>query len=163
MKTWQKWGLGLTITILLLMSTNKSFGAIKKNQKQRDCDPQGCGYFGAKRGTRAHNGIDIIFTPGEDVLSPISGTISRHPFPYASDLSYTGVEIKNSKYRVMLFYVANQLPIGTKVSVGQKIATAQNIAKKYGGGMTNHVHIEVYDLKGNLLNPETLYGYEKIT
>ena len=90
------------------------------------------------------------------MLSPISGTISRYPIPYANDSSIKGIEIKNSSYRVMLFYVENQLPIGTKVTKGQKIATAQNIAGKYGGGMINHVHLEVYDSKGVLLNPEKL-------
>ena len=128
----------------------------------RDCDPQGCGTFGAGRGSRTHKGIDIVFEVGEDVLSPISGTISRYPIPYANDRSIKGIEIKNASYRVMLFYVENQLPIGTKVTKGQKIATAQNIAGKYGGGMINHVHLEVYDSKGALLNPEKLYGYENL-
>lgn len=158
MKVWQKVAIGLTLTTIFLMGTNKTFGAIKKNQKKRDCDPQGCGSFGSSRGTRTHKGIDVIFEPGEDVLSPISGTISRYPIPYANDRSIKAIEVKSDCYRVMLFYVENQLPIGTKVSKGQKIATAQNIAAKYGGGMTNHVHLEIYDCDGKLVNPEKIYG-----
>ncbi len=151
--------IGSAIVTILLMSTSNSFGAIKKNQKARLCDGFGCGSFGASRsgGTRKHNGLDIIFAPGESVLSPIDGKVSRHPIPYANDPSYKGIEIKNSRYLVKLFYIENQSPIGTVVKKGQKIATAQDIAAKYGSTMTNHVHIEVYEY-GKLINPETLYG-----
>lgn len=140
------------------MSSKKAFANIVVNQKNRECDPYGCGHFGASRGTRNHNGLDIVSIPNENVLSPITGTVTRFPFPYGSDLRYTGIEIVNDDYLVKMFYVSPIVAINSKVVAGQVIAKAQNISAKYATSMTNHVHIEVYNRKTNaLLDPTKLF------
>ncbi len=154
-KYWYIAGTGLLI--YFLMGTNKTFANIVTVQKIRNCDPFGCGSFGADRSGHQHQGIDIVAIPNEKVFSPIAGTITRFPFPYNGDIIYTGIEIKNDKYAVKMFYVSPLLPVGRKVLAGQLVAKAQNIAQKYGSSMINHVHIEVRDLKGNLLNPTNLF------
>lgn len=144
--------------IILIMLNKKTLNQLKPGQQIRN-DAMGSGIFGASRsgGTRKHNGIDLIFAPGETVLSPITGTVTRLALPYANDPSYSGIEIKNDDYRIKLFYISPAVAVGTAVNAGQAIATAQNIAAKHGGGMVNHVHIEVYDNRGILLDPAKLF------
>lgn len=140
------------------MGTNKAFGKVTADNIRRGCDQNwGCGSFGASRGTRAHNGLDIKTTVGQQILSPISGKVTRFPFPYGGDLSYTGIEIVNSQYKVKIFYMKPSVAVNSEVTKGQVIGTAQNISAKYSSTMTNHIHLEVYNAKtGALLNPETL-------
>lgn len=149
--------IGTALILFLIMGTKKAFANITLNQKIRGCDPFGCGSFGAPRGTRSHAGVDIVVTAGQKILSPIDGTVTRHPFPYGDDLKFTGIEIKNSQYLVKIFYLQPTLNIGSKVKQGQQIGVAQNIASKYGSTMTNHVHFEVYNAQGKLLDPTNLF------
>ena len=140
-----------------LLSTKKAFANVVQNQGIRGCDGFGCGSFGASRGDRSHNGIDIPTMKGETVYSPITGTVTRFPFPYGDDLRYTGIEIKNDTYSVKIFYVKATVPPG-KISEGQPIAIAQDIAAKYGAAMINHIHIEVRETKtGLLIDPTNLF------
>jgi len=127
--------------------------------KFRGADPLGDGAFGSSRsgGARSHKGVDVLATPGQNIFAPISGTVTRYPFPYADDKRYTGIEIKNTDYLVKMFYIAPTVPIGNHVDAGQKIATAQNISAKHGAAMQNHVHFEVYDHNGALLNPTNMF------
>lgn len=147
-------------TLIYLFMTSKAFGKITTDNKKRLCDPApwGCGSFGAGRGDRTHQGLDIKTAVGQQILSPISGTVTRHPYPYNGNLVYTGIEIKNSEYHVKIFYVTPLVAVNKTVAKGQVIAKAQNIAAKYSPSMTNHAHIEVREAKtGKLINPETLF------
>lgn len=149
--------LGATI---LLMSTQKTFAKITSDFKFRGEDPYGSGAFGAPRdkGTRKHQGVDVITEPGESVLSPINGEVTRFPFPYGDDLRFTGIEIKNETYTVKMFYVTATVKAGTKVNKGTKIAVAQDLKSKYPNGITNHAHFEVRENKtGNIINPTKLF------
>lgn len=124
----------------------------------RGCDGFGCGAFGAKRGDRIHQGVDIPTSKGETVYSPISGTVTRFPFPYGDDARYTGIEIKNGTYTVKIFYIKATVPAGAEIRQGQPIANAQDIAAKYGSGMTNHIHVEVRETQtGKLIDPTNLF------
>jgi hypothetical protein len=148
---------GATLLTFLLMGTNKAFAKITAKNTPRYCDPQGCGHFGAPRGSRKHSGLDIITVPNEVIFSPINGKVTRFPFPYAGDLSFTGIEIKNADYEVKIFYMKAVILANVTVVKGQAIGNAQNIAKKHGGGMINHVHIEVRDKNGVLIDPKILF------
>lgn len=148
---------GAALLTLLLMKGNKALAAVTKNQRLRDCDPFGCGNFGAPRGTRKHNGIDLIVSPGQDIFSPITGKVTRIAYPYASDLSYKGLEIVNEQYKVKIFYINPTVAIPSVVTAGQKIAEAQNIAAKYGSTMTNHVHFEVRNALNQVIDPTNLF------
>lgn len=141
------------------MGTNKAFGKVTADNIRRGCDQNwGCGSFGASRGTRTHNGLDIKTAVGQQILSPISGKVTRFPFPYGGDLNYTGIEIINKDFKVKIFYMKPSVAVNSEVTKGQVIGTAQNISAKYSSTMTNHIHVEVYNAKtGALLNPETLF------
>ena len=145
----------IALVTYLSMKTNKLYALTTANTL-RGCDPLGCGSFGAKRGTRKHSGVDIKATPGESIYSPISGTITRIAYPYADDLSYKGVEIVNADCKVKIFYMTATVAVGSQVKAGQKIGVAQNISAKHGAAMTNHVHLEMYDKAGKLIDPTNL-------
>ncbi len=130
-----------------------------KNGRIRNPDKWGSGSFGAPRGSRKHNGIDITAINRQDVLSPVSGKVIRKSFPYAKDLSYTGVLIEGTDGHagilVKIFYMTPLVSvIGSNVSAGEKIGAAQELTRKYPG-ITNHIHLEVR--KNNLIvNPKTM-------
>lgn len=148
---------GAALLTYLIMGTNKAFGKVTTNNVFRGCDPKGCGDFGASRGSRKHIGLDIKAVPGEVIFSPISGKVTRFPFPYGTDLSFTGIEIVNDQFLVKIFYMKANVLANSNVKQGQVIGNAQDIAKKHGGGMINHIHLEVYDNTGKLIDPEILF------
>lgn len=145
------------------MGTNKAFGKVTANNTARGCDQNwGCGSFGAKRsgGSRSHNGLDIKTQVGEQIFSPITGKVTRFPFPYGDDLSYTGIEIVNADYKVKIFYMKASVLANSQVVKGQVIGHAQNISAKYSATMTNHIHVEVYKKQGTnwvLIDPTNLF------
>ncbi len=138
-----------------------SFHRVASSKKVRGKDKFGSGAFGASRdgGSRSHNGIDFVVTPGETIFSPITGTVVRYAAPYPDDSRYSGVVIQNEEYLVKIFYILpNQVKPGQKVSRGQAIGVAQKISTKYGAGMTEHVHVEVWPGGKAPANPGPLFG-----
>lgn len=137
------------------MSTKKAFAKITKTNKIRGCDASGCGHFGAGRGTRLHDGVDIVVIPGETITSPISGKVIKHPYVYPGDLKFRGIDIENETYLVRMFYLSPSVAVGLSVNAGQPIGIAQDISKKYTKPMTIHIHVEVYE-NGKLIDPTNL-------
>lgn len=115
-------------------------------------DVHGQGHFGASRGSRTHDGVDIITTNGEAVYAPMSGIVSRLPQPYSSDSYYKGVDIEKDNKKVRIFYIKPVVSINQKVRKGQLIGYAQNIESKYTG-ITNHVHLE-YSINNTKVDPK---------
>lgn len=145
-----------TALVLLLMSTKKAFAKVTAKNIIRGCDASGCGSFGSHRAGHIHEGVDLTVIENEPVYSPIDGVVVRFPFPYGDDLRYKGILIKNKDLEVKIFYVNATVKAGTTVKQGDIIGKAQNVAKKYSKPMTNHIHIEVRNNKGIIINPETL-------
>lgn len=75
----------------------------------RKSDKWGQGHYGASRGSRSHNGIDIVAQLGTPVLSPIEGKVIRITYPYASDLTFTGLLLQGTGahqgIEVKIFYM----------------------------------------------------------
>lgn len=112
--------------------------------RSRTTDPWGSGHFGAPRGNRVHQGLDIVSRPGESVFSPINGILFREAVPYADDPTYKGVVIRGSGQwvgtEIKIFYVEGSLC--GQVTSGQEIGRAQDLTRRYPG-ITNHIHLEV--------------------
>jgi len=123
-------------------------------------DSAGDGHFGASRGSRSHEGLDLIVTRGQLIHSPISGTLNRYAYPYATDLRWKGVEITgtgdDAGYVVKMFYMDPALPAGTTVQRGTVVGNAQAISQKYTSAMRDHLHVEVRH-GGLLVDPEPLF------
>ena len=109
-------------------------------------DKAGVGLFGASRGGRRHRGVDLLCVPGQAVLAPISGVYRRIAYPYSGNKEYLGVCLQNSKCEIKLFYVRPFISVGKKIKAGDAIGTAQDISKKYGGGMKPHIHMEISNI-----------------
>ena len=153
---------GLALGVVLLSAYRRSLkplGPILSRMRLRGQDQHGYGYFGASRsgGSRQHNGIDLVCTPGEAVFSPIAGTVQRYADPYG-DGRYGGILIEGEELSVKMFYLSPVVPVGTKVRRGQQIGVAQAISRKYPG-ITEHIHLELYQGK-QLLDPSTFLDYK---
>lgn len=139
-----------------------TFHQIASKNQVRGKDKYGSGAFGASRdgGSRTHNGIDFVVTPGETIYSPIDGKVIRYSSPYPDDSRYSGLHIQNEKYLVKMWYLLpNQVKPGQKVTRGQALGVAQKISTKYGAGMVDHVHVEVWpEGMGRAVDPGPLFG-----
>jgi len=118
-------------------------------------DPTGHGYYGAKRGNKKHRGLDLVADPGEAVISPIHGVVSKLGYPYAGNLEFRYVEITGQPYRVRLMYVRPDVQVGDRIFKGQPVGVVQDIAGYWNPEMKNHIHMEVYK-HGLLTDPEPL-------
>jgi hypothetical protein len=123
-------------------------------------DQQGSGSFGSKRGTRSHDGVDLVTTPGENLYAPENGFISRVAYPY-SDLSYNGfVFVGDSGNTYKVFYAKSNFFANQKIFSGEVIAQSEDISLRYLSElkpMKPHIHLEMYDKNNQLMNPETAY------
>ncbi len=118
----------------------------------REHDSYGQGEFGARRdgGVRRHEGVDYVARAGQTVVSPISGYVTKIGFAYAEDQNLKFVEITNPALRVAarVFYVNPKVDVGQPVAMGRPLGTAKSLQRKYPGGMTDHVHLEIIDRRG---------------
>lgn len=134
----------------------------------RKADAYGHGEFGARRdgGARRHEGVDFMADAGQPVMAPISGYVSKIGFAYADDSNLKFVEISNPalNYAARVFYVDPEVEIGQAVRVGQAIGSHHSLERKYPGGMTDHVHLEIYDRRGVRIDATRVIaaGYELV-
>jgi murein DD-endopeptidase MepM/ murein hydrolase activator NlpD len=121
-------------------------------QKMRN-DSAGQGHFGAPRGNRTHEGVDLEVQENEPVYSPISGVV-RIGNPYAGESRWKLVEIKNANEAVKIMYMKPSVKNGDYVSAHSQIGVGDTISDKYQPtAMKNHLHVE-HRINGNLVNPE---------
>jgi murein DD-endopeptidase MepM/ murein hydrolase activator NlpD len=118
----------------------------------RDHDAYGAGAFGARRdgGSRRHAGVDFMADAGQRVNAPISGFVTKIGYAYADDTDLKFVEITNPalRYSARVFYVDPDVEVGQPVRMGQDIGRHATLERKYPGGMTDHVHLEIIDSAG---------------
>ena len=125
--------------------------------KRRGSDGFGSGHFGASRGPRTHNGVDLLAGTGEDIDSPVVGTITKLGYPYGDDLSYQYVQISVEDYDFRVFYVEPSVKVGDEVTADTVIGVVQHLGSRYHG-IPNHVHFEIKK-DGDYLDPtRTLIG-----
>jgi murein DD-endopeptidase MepM/ murein hydrolase activator NlpD len=129
-------------------------------QGLRATDPYGCGDFGASRdgGTREHEGVDFVAQAGQPVAAPISGYVTRIGYAYPGDTELKFVEITNPalRYAARVFYVDPSVQVGQSVQVGAPIGAHHTLEAKYPGGMTDHVHLEIIDRRGERIDAARL-------
>jgi murein DD-endopeptidase MepM/ murein hydrolase activator NlpD len=116
-------------------------------------DSAGLGHFGASRnakggGKRKHPGTDYEMEAGELVDSPVVGKVTKIGYTYTDDLSYRYIQITDidgNNHR--LFYVdpKEDIKVGSIVDKGTIIGASQDLSKKHGSEMKNHVHYEILD------------------
>lgn len=109
----------------------------------RGLDAYGDGAFASNRVNRMHKGRDYQYAVGEAFRTPVAGVIRRIGLPYASE-EYKLIELLTDKKEMIwrYFYVKPSVAVGDHVASGQIVGYVQNIQKKYGELMQNHVHVE---------------------
>lgn len=132
------------------------------NKELRGLDPTGHGYYGAKRGTRKHKGLDILAAPGEDVKTPIDGFVTKIGQVYTHTKEFKYIDITNDVYRARLMYAAPlNIKINDRFKAGDVVGIIQNVSKYWGNGMKNHLHLELYKY-GLLTDPEPVLLLEDL-
>ncbi|MGZ8364566.1 MAG: peptidoglycan DD-metalloendopeptidase family protein [Caulobacteraceae bacterium] len=124
----------------------------------REHDAFGEGEFGASRdgGARRHEGVDYVARAGQEAVAPISGFVTKIGLAYADTGEFQFVEISNPALGVKarVFYLNPQVSVGQPVRLGSPIGKVRSLQDRYAG-ITNHVHMEVYE-HGRRVNAETL-------
>ena len=107
-------------------------------------DTEGDGNYGARRGSRLHNGVDYICKKGQNIIAPFDMTIKRMSYPN-KDMVLNGIVWVKGKSNGRLFYFyPNTDLIGTEVKEGYVIGVAQSISEYYELPlMLDHVHFQV--------------------
>jgi murein DD-endopeptidase MepM/ murein hydrolase activator NlpD len=122
----------------------------------RGHDAYGDGEFGASRdgGSRDHEGVDFVASANQPVEAPISGYVTKIGFAYAGDANLKFVEITNPAlhYAARVFYVDPSVNVGQTVQLGTTIGRHHTLERKYPGGMTDHVHLEILDKHGRRID-----------
>ena len=122
-------------------------------------DAYGEGRFHARRdgGEREHEGVDYVATPGQSVVAPISGYVSKIGFAYPDDQTLRYVEIENPALHLTakVFYVDPKVAVGDAVAVGHAMGAAHTLQHRYPLGITDHVHLELAQ-RGRRIDAETL-------
>lgn len=151
-------GIIIGLLILAMAIRARRWADLVSPMALRD-DAAGSGRFGAPRGRRSHQGIDILVQEGDAIYAPFTGRFIRRSQPYASDSRYSGIVLHADGYELKIFYLAPlTFTPGQTIRRNQLIGTAQAISKKYGGSMKDHIHIEVRKLVGaELINPEQMF------
>lgn len=118
-------------------------------------DGSGNGAYGSPRGDHSHEGVDLLVLPGQQIFSPFEGVVTRVAMPYADDSRWLGLEIAGSGvwegFRTKVFYIEPVVGIvGQTVGRGDLVGYAQDISRKYGGDMKDHIHVELWNGNTNL-------------
>lgn len=130
----------------------------------RGCDNQGCGHFGAPRqnGTRKHNGHDFVIQPFSSFTFPFDVEILRKGLVQTGK-PFTLLELTPSKlfrniikFKVM-YCDLDIYSVGDTVKAGSPIGMSQDVAGYYGGGMQNHLHVEVR-IGDLLIDPKLIFN-----
>jgi len=134
------------------------------NGTLRGSDANGSGYYGAGRGGRTHQGIDLVVPTSKTITlyAPISGKITRGaPYSTGPKLTTSGWDVNQGftitgepgtvyeGYKVQVFYNVLTAQAGSTVNIGDPVAhTIYDMYSAYSptegvSGMTNHVHFQV--------------------
>lgn len=118
----------------------------------RRCDGHGCGHWHAKRGDKLHQGVDLACIPGTCVASPVKGFVTKLGIVYADDHHWQYVQISSGGYDFRIFYVEPMVEVGRVVGIGTLIGRHQRLNSRYMG-ITEHVHFEIKNDKGEYIDP----------
>ncbi len=111
----------------------------------RKTDSHGAGHYGASRGNRVHNGIDLCAAPGSYVYPIESGTVTKLGYPYGDDLAFRYVELETEEGLFhRYFYVEPLVDLDDYISFTNytPLGIAQDLTARYPG-ITNHFHFEI--------------------
>jgi murein DD-endopeptidase MepM/ murein hydrolase activator NlpD len=125
--------------------------------RQTDAYGEGCFHASRDGGSRQHEGVDYVATPGQTVSAPISGYVTKIGYAYPDDQTLKFVEIDNPALHLTarVFYVDPAVNLGDAVAIGHPIGQAHSLQHRYPLGITDHVHLEIAE-RGRKVDAQTL-------
>ncbi|XP_041829652.1 leukocyte cell derived chemotaxin 2, tandem duplicate 1 [Melanotaenia boesemani] len=139
----------LVLLAVLCVCDAVQFGQLCRgnpSNRRRTSDRHGEGHYGARRGTRVHQGLDIVCEDGSDVYAPFDVTLHGKLVVYNDPRKAAideGVNLQGQGLCFKLFYVRPDRTSGT-VRKGQKIGTMLPMQRVYPG-ITSHIHVQMCD------------------
>ena len=128
---------------------------IKATLPMRKCDDFGCGHFGASRGGRKHNGVDLACYPDTEIFPLKRGKVTKVGWPYKDYPEYRYVQITcEDGFDWRYFYIDPYVEVGDFCSPSNPIGKCQDLTEIYET-ITNHVHLEI-KRDGEYMNPEDI-------
>ena len=113
-------------------------------------DAEGFGHYGAKRGTKIHQGTDYLAVPGQPIVAPFDMVLSRYSNPNSGFPLESGVKwVTPSGSGRMWYFVPIPKLIGTFVTKAEVIGIAIDLTTYYGPKMLSHIHFQI-----NSFDPE---------
>jgi murein DD-endopeptidase MepM/ murein hydrolase activator NlpD len=155
----------IIIILLIMVKKSKSMSEAKKTPGQINFnrlnllavhtlrnDAMGKGHYNAPRSHAGnHKGVDLVSAPFENVKLNVPGVVKYIGYAYDNDKRFNSYHITLAHGLVLkLLYVKPLYKVGDTIKAGATIATAQNIAAKHGGGMLNHLHVELLENGKNI-------------
>ncbi|XP_013856723.1 leukocyte cell-derived chemotaxin-2, partial [Austrofundulus limnaeus] len=102
--------------------------------------------YGARRGPKVHEGLDIVCSDGSTVYAPfdvtLNGRLTVYTDPNKAAIN-EGINLRGEGLCFKLFYVRPDKTSGT-VKKGKKIGTMLPMQSVYPG-ITSHVHVQMCD------------------
>lgn len=132
--------------------------------KVRGSDKHGSGWYEAPRGRhRKHSGIDLVCDGGTLIRACSDGVVTRadgtvYADPKKRDWRYIEITDHYGKKCRYFYVVPVSLPdcktveLGLSIKRGDVIGVCQGIESLYEG-ITPHLHVEVKNHKGDIINP----------
>ncbi|XP_045432620.1 leukocyte cell-derived chemotaxin-2 [Pipistrellus kuhlii] len=110
----------------------------------RTRDGYGQGHYGASRGSRPHQGVDVLCSDGSTVYAPFSGRIVRQAKPYRKNNAINdGVQISGGGFCVKMFYI-KPIRYSGNINKGDELGILLPMQRVYPG-IQSHLHIENCD------------------
>ncbi|XP_055745239.1 leukocyte cell-derived chemotaxin-2-like [Salvelinus fontinalis] len=143
----------LLFTVVLIAALSEcemvKFGQLcsgNSSNRRRTGDRWGQGHYGARRGDRVHQGLDIVCNDGDTVYAPfdvkLNGKVIVYTDPKKAAIN-EGINLSGEGLCFKLFYVKPDKYSGV-VKKGQRIGTLLTMQSVYPG-ITSHVHVQMCD------------------
>nr|XP_046233646.1 leukocyte cell-derived chemotaxin-2-like [Scatophagus argus] len=113
---------------------------------RRTSDSCGQGHYGARRGNRDHNGLDIVCRDGSVVYAPFDVTLHGNVIVYTDPRKAAinnGINLRGEGLCFKLFYVQPDKTSGS-VRKGKRLGVMLPMQTVYPG-ITSHVHVQMCD------------------
>lgn len=109
------------------------------------------------KGRDIHGGLDIDGTIGDSVTSPISGVVTSAGNQGGWGNTVVIRDANGNSWR-LAHMQSLSVSVGSSISSGQQVGILGNTGTVYSeGGDGSHLHIEVKDANGNLLDPRQAF------
>lgn len=115
--------------------------------------------FGQDRGSHNHQGVDISAPLGTGVIAPAQLKVLRTGYQQGGAGNYVVGQDLNTGYEYKFFHLQGlDVQAGQTLSAGDVLGRVGNTGRSSGP----HLHFEVRDRGGNLLNPKSIISNSKV-